>query len=285
MITVFLLFILAQTELPRAARIAWSHRHIVCLGIGENLRPMPTNLVNAQCPPLRMLDRWLPVDSYDSADRDRNRRLYGENSIRLDPTLIVLHFTVVDDAEAVMRIFSRPSTLMVGTQRPVTSLVSVHYMVDVDGTIFRLVPENRRTSGTYGVDHRAIAIEMIARDEQDLLSRPRQLLACFCLVDGLVKKYNLPLWSVISHQEVASGKLLLADYTDLADEVYPWFYPEPQFRYDPGQTTMAWCREFLLRKRKLWSRHPASGRKLRREQKKIPPKPPRRPFQGHVIGR
>ncbi len=280
-----LLLALAQLHLPRAANIAWSQRHIVCLGIGERLQPLPSSLVNAQCPPLRMTDRWLPVGAYSSADRDRNLRLYGENTIRLNPKFVVLHFTVVDDAEAVMRIFTRPSTLMVGTQRPVTSLVSVHYMVDLDGTITRLVPEDRRTSGTYGLDHRAIAIEMIARDEQDLLSRPRQLLSAFCLVDGLVKKYNLPLWNVISHQEVASGKLLLAEYTDLADDVYPWFYPEPQFRYDPGQTTMAWCREFLLRKRGLWSRHPASGRKLRREDKKSPKAPVRRPFQGHIIGR
>jgi hypothetical protein len=102
---------------------------------------------------------------------------------------------------------------------------------------------------------------MVAADEKDLLSRPVQLLSAFCLVDGLLKKYKLPVWAVLSHQEVAYGKVFLNDYTDLADTEYPYWYPKPSFRFDPGHTVMAWCREFLLRRRNMWTIHPASRRK------------------------
>ena len=133
-------------------------------------------------------------------------------------------------------------------------------LVDQKGKVYQLVPEDRRTTGSYGVDHRALAIEMVAKNEKDLMSRPMQLLAAFDLADSLLKKYDIPVWRVFSHQEVASGKLFLDEYTDLADTVYPYFYPKKDFRYDPGPTIMAWCREFLLRRRGLWEKHPASQR-------------------------
>jgi hypothetical protein len=260
MIGLLLMFALTLAPLPRAAGMAWKSRYILLMGISPEIPPLPSELADAGCPPLRLLDYSLPVSRYTSADLERNRRLYGENSVDLQPRYVVLHFTVVDDAADVLAGFHRPTALGVGNQRPVISLVSVHYMIDKDGAVLALVSEDRRASGTYGLDHRAIAIEMVARDQKDLLSRPVQLLSAFCLVDGLLKKYHLPVWAVLSHQDVAMGKLYLSDYTDVADTEYPYFYPKRSFRYDPGYTTMAWCREFLLRRRHTWQMHPASSR-------------------------
>ena len=234
-------------------------RYILTLGISPDAKPLPWSLNNASRPPQRLEKRLLPLEDYEAADSERNRRLYGEDTVVLKPTMVVMHFTVVDDAESIIYSFNRPTPLAVGNQRSVTSLVSVHYMVDVDGKIYQLAPEDRTTSGSYGVDHRALAIEMVAKDEADLMSRPLQLLSAFYLVDGLLKKHNIPVWRVFSHQEVACGKLFLSDYTDLADTVTPYFYPKPHFRYDPGSNVMAWCREFLLRQRGLWEQHPASS--------------------------
>jgi hypothetical protein len=249
---------LCLMPLPEQASRFWHLRSVLLLGIDPKLKPLPGELADAGCPPLRLEDHSLPVGRYLSADLERNRRLYGEGDVMLDPRYVVLHFTVLTDAGDVLSLFRRPSTLAVGNQPPVTSLVTVHYMVDKDGVVLSLVPEDRRTSGTYGLDHRALAIELVAADEKDLLSRPSQLLSAFCLVDGLLKKYDLPVWAVISHQEVALGEVFLSDYTDLADTESPYWYPKRSFRYDPGQTVMAWCREFLLRRRGLWQLHPAS---------------------------
>lgn len=260
MISLLFFFLLCNRDLGEHLEQAFEARYIILLNIPEGTKPLPWSLVNAARPKQKMKKRLLPLDYYEWADRDRNRRLYGEDTVFLKPTMVVLHFTVVDNAESVIRGFNRPTSLAVGNQRSVTSLVSVHYMVDKDGTIFYLAPENRTTSGTYGVDHRALAIEMVAKDEKDLMSRPLQLLSAFYLVDGLMRKHNIPVLKVFSHQEVAHGKLFLADYTDLADTVSPYCYPKPHFRYDPGPTVMAWCREFLLRQRGLWDEHPASQR-------------------------
>jgi N-acetylmuramoyl-L-alanine amidase len=259
MISVLFFLLFSSRDLNQHAVQAFHMRYILLLGISQEAKPLPWSLVNASRPPQRLKKRFLPMDLYETADRNRNRRLYGEDTVFLQPTMVVMHFTVVDDAESIIYSFERPSRLAVGNQEPVTSLISVHYMVDVDGTIFQLAPENRITSGTYGVDHRALAIEMVAKNEEDLMSRPLQLLSAFYLVDGLLKKHNIPVWRVFSHQEVASGKLFLSDYTDLADTLTPYFYPKPHFRYDPGANIMAWCREFLLRQRNLWKDHPASA--------------------------
>ena len=235
----------------------WRARYVFFLSMSEDRKALPWSLVNAAKPKWRLKNRLLPLERYESVDRARNLALYGENTTKLDPTMLVMHFTVIPTAEAVIRSFNRPSNLSVGGKR-FRSLVSVHYMVDVDGSVIKFAPENRITTGTYGVDHRALAIEMVAKNEEDLMSRPLQLLSAFHLANDLLKKYKLPVSRIFSHQEVAMGKLFLSDYTDLADNEYPYCYPESSFRYDPGPTVMAWCREFLLRERRQWSEHPAA---------------------------
>jgi len=260
LISLLFYFFLVHRDFKTHFHDALAARSYVLMNIPEGTKPLPWSLVNVDRPKQKMINRMLPLEYYEWADRDRNRRLYGEDTVYLQPTMVVLHFTVIDDAEAVIRAFSRPTTIAVGNQKSVTSLVSVHYMVDQQGRIYQLAPENRITTGSYGVDHRALAIEMVAKDEEDLMSRPMQLLNAFYLVDGLLRKHNIPVWRVYSHQEVASGKIFLSEYTDLADTEYPYWYPKPHFRYDPGPTVMAWCREFLLRQRDLWEKHPASKR-------------------------
>lgn len=250
--------LLGHRDLDQRLTAVLDHRSLFVLGIADNLKPLPWSMVNSGPPDRPLINRLLPLEYYENADRERNRRLYGYDSVRLKPTMVVLHFTVIDDAEAVINAFSRETGLAVGNQPSITSLVSVHYMVDKDGTIFKLAHDDRTTSGTYGVDYCALAIEMVAKDEADLMTRPIQLLATFHLVDRLLKKHKIPIWRVFSHQEVALGVVVLPEYRDRADTVHPWFYPKPHFRYDPGPQIMAWMREFLLRKHGLWQNHPAS---------------------------
>ena len=249
---------MTHRDLPDHAQSFLGGRSLIFLAADKKAPPMPWSMINSAPPKGRIRQRLLPLNQYKAADRRRNRRLYGVDSIDLFPTMLVMHFTVIPKAEDVMKIFLRPSDLIVGNQDPERSLVSVHYMVDVDGTVMQLAREDRITSGTYGVDHLALAIEMVAKDEADLKSRPIQLLAAFHLADTLTKRHNIPPWRVFSHEEVAFGKFFMADYTDLADTEYPYFYPKDSFRYDPGTDVMAWCREFLFRQRGLWEQHPAS---------------------------
>lgn len=260
MIGLLLALVLVNHQLDDHALMAWRSRYVLLLGIPEKTKSLPWSMINTPPPHQKIEKRLLPLQYYEDADRERNRRLYGVNSIRLNPSMVVLHYTVIDDQESVIRGFLRPSRIAVGNQQPVTSLISVHYIVDIDGSVTQLAPEDRTTSGTYGVDHLALAVEIVAKDEADLMGRPLQLLSAFHLVDSLLKKHDIPITRVFSHQEIACGKLFLSEYTDLADTESPYCYPEPHFRYDPGPTVMAWCREFLLRQRGLWEDHPASER-------------------------
>lgn len=179
-----------------------------------------------------IVDWLLPYASWEQKDRNYFRRNYGENQLALEPSMIVMHYTVIPSAEDTYAALSRKK-------------VTVHFMINTDGTVYRLLPTNRRCSGAYGVDHVAISIEMVARTESDLLSRSRQVFSSFCLVRHLMEQYDIPLKHVVAHYEVGEGKKRVPQYTDLYDTVYPNSYPPSEMRTDPGPTYMAWLRSYL----------------------------------------
>lgn len=80
--------------------------------------------------------------------------------------------------------------------------VSTHLIIDKDGKVYQLLPFNRRCTGAYGVNHKAISIEMIASTEPDLLSRSQQVWSSFCVVRDLMKRYNIGPQGIIAHYEV-----------------------------------------------------------------------------------
>ena len=177
-------------------------------------------------------DWLLPYGEWESKDRTYFLRNYGQNRLDLKPSMIVMHYTVVPTAELTIRALTNKR-------------VSVHFMVDTDGTVYRLLPTDRRCTGAYGVDHLALSIEMVARTEADLLSRTRQVFSSFCLVRHLMQEHAIPARQVIAHYEVSEGRKRVPEYTDLHDHVYSDRYPPGETRLDPGPTYMAWLRAYL----------------------------------------
>ena len=177
-------------------------------------------------------DWLLPYREWESKDRSYFLRNYGQNRLDLKPSMIVMHYTVVPTAETTMTALTNKK-------------VSVHFMVDTDGTVYRLLPTDRRCTGAYGVDHMALSIEMVARTESDLLSRTRQVFSSFCLVRHLMQEHNITAKQVIAHYEVSEGKRRVPEYTDLHDTVFPDRYPPAEARLDPGPTYMSWLRAYL----------------------------------------
>ena len=86
---------------------------------------------------------------------------------------------------------------------------------------------------------------MVAADQEDLLSRPRQVFASFCLVHWLMKRYQIPVTRVSSHFEVSLGWIVFPEFTDRADPVWRFCYPFQSFRYDPGTRYMGMLRRYL----------------------------------------
>ncbi|MBN9417548.1 MAG: N-acetylmuramoyl-L-alanine amidase [Candidatus Eremiobacteraeota bacterium] len=187
----------------------------------------------------------LPYQEWTEEYREYFQRHSHDPRVELQPTLICMHYTVVDDAQAVWNGFARGCNMSNGNKGTIFGHVSTHLIIDKDGTVYQLLPFNRRCTGAYGVNHRAISIEMIAMTEGDLLSRVQQVWSSFCVVRDLMKRYNIGPQGVIAHYEVAQGVSVVPDYLDYNDPDCPDRYPAKYFRSDPGPTYMSWLRSYL----------------------------------------
>lgn len=116
------------------------------------------------------------------------------------PKMVVLHWTVIPTLEGSFRAFNNPT---LPNWRPalenVSGLnVSSHFLVDRDGTIYRLMPETTMARHTIGLNHCAIGIENVGGGK-DLPLTKAQLKSNIYLVEYLASKYDIEY--VIGHQE------------------------------------------------------------------------------------
>jgi N-acetyl-anhydromuramyl-L-alanine amidase AmpD len=197
----------------------------------------------------RLVEWMLPYQDWE----EEYRRYFWVNyrDARLTfvprPTAIVMHYTAVDSALAVYKGFVRGARMSHGDSGLVFGHPSVHLMIDRDGTIYQLLPLDRRATGAYGVNHVALQIEMVAANEAQLLARKEMIWSSFCLVRYLMREYQIPLSKVYAHYEVSIGRSLVPEYTAANDTQYPDGYPAENARTDPGTTYMSWLRTYLLK--------------------------------------
>ncbi len=131
-------------------------------------------------------------------------RHYGFDSHELDnPKVIVQHITVTDDFESVYNTFAANTPDVELKELPG---VCSHYVVDTDGTIYRLVPESIMCRHTVGLNYTSIGIENVARTDADLLGNRRQLRASRRLTRWLQCRHDIGLDDVIGHNESLSSR-------------------------------------------------------------------------------
>jgi N-acetyl-anhydromuramyl-L-alanine amidase AmpD len=132
---------------------------------------------------------------------------YGEEAedITIEPRIIVLHWTAVDDLERCFAIFDRE---LLGESRPglgTTNEVNVssHFLVDRDGSVFRLMPETWMARHVIGLNSSAIGVENVggAQGVDDLTNA--QIEANIRLVRYLVGKFPTIRY-LIGHMEYRS---------------------------------------------------------------------------------
>ncbi len=116
------------------------------------------------------------------------------------PRMIVLHWTAIPSLKKSFEAFNRPT---LPNWRPdiesVSGLnVSAHFLVDQDGTIYQLMPENIMARHVIGLNHCAIGIENVGGTDDMPLTK-KQLAANIYLVKQLASKY--PIEYVIGHHE------------------------------------------------------------------------------------
>lgn len=178
----------------------------------------------AQAEPLKFdRSRARPLASWKTQIAQYSERHYGESSWELQPTCIVLHYTAMPNF---------PWNLVRdGSFNGETPGLACHYVIDGD-KIWEILPPNVRSRGAYGINHRAINIEMMALDEHDLAAKPKTLATCRKLVKQLMTEYAINKSHVYSHEQVATmNRKVVPEALDLVNGA-------PYDKIDPGEANM-----------------------------------------------
>lgn len=131
------------------------------------------------------------------------------------PDMIVLHYTGMPTGEAALERLRDPA-----------AKVSSHYLVEEDGRVFRLVPEERRAwhagvsswKGDHDINGRSIGVEIVnPGHEFGYRAFPEaQIAAVIALLDDIRSRWTVEDGFIVGHSDVAP------DRKDDPGELFPW---------------------------------------------------------------
>ena len=164
-------------------------------------------------------------------------RHYSVETWSIVPTAIVLHYTASSDFPLNL-IESR-------TFQGEVPGVASHFVIDEANGVavaYQLLPLEVMSRATFGANFCSISIEMVARNEEDLLGKKALLDKAISLVRELMKRYDISLERVYGHSEIDA--LLAAnphgEFHD--DTIEGAFTPR---KIDPGARVMCLVRASL----------------------------------------
>jgi N-acetylmuramoyl-L-alanine amidase len=151
----------------------------------------------------------------------------------IKPIMVVLHWTVIPTVEQTFDVFNK--SRLPGARKEIAKVsslnVSSQFVIDRDGTVFRLLPDTIFARHVIGLNYCAIGVENIGSNKNPLTAA--QLIANEELIRYLKRKY--PIQYVIGHYEYTRFK-----GTDLWKESNPTYNTE---KTDPGVDFMKRIRE------------------------------------------
>ena len=161
---------------------------------------------------------------------------YGlvQQSPTIVPKMVVLHWTVIPTLAKSFEAFDNPKLPNWRPEIAAASALNVssQFLVDRDGTIYRLMPETTMARHVIGLNYCAIGVENVGGTEDAPLTKA-QLKANIWLVKYLKSKYEIEY--VIGHYE----------YTDFVNSPL-WKEKDDSYRTektDPGRDFMAKVRK------------------------------------------
>lgn len=198
---------------------------------------LSTLLAEVQAQTFRIFEKPIIFDEERerlSLEYLKNRHGIEKETATIVPTMVVVHWTAVYSLESTFDVFN---PVHLGGRPELTSAsnlnVSAHFLVDRDGTIFRLLPDTTFARHTIGLNYTAIGIENIGGPEAPLTKA--QVKANADLIRYLNKKYKLTY--VIGHHEYYAFQ-----GTPLWKESDPNYLTQKQ---DPGPKFMKKLRKKL----------------------------------------
>jgi N-acetyl-anhydromuramyl-L-alanine amidase AmpD len=178
--------------------------------------------------------KWSPERERLTLEYRRRHSDRDAKDLTIEPHVIVLHYTDGDSAKATRAYFDnvRIEAGRKDLARAGAVNVSSHFLVDRDGTIYRLQPETRFARHCIGLNHIAIGIENVGDGDKHPLT-DAQVAADAALVRDLATRY--PITHLFGHYEVMKlhGSPLYVE----RDASYHNDKP------DPGERFMAAVRE------------------------------------------
>jgi N-acetylmuramoyl-L-alanine amidase len=178
-----------------------------------------------------IIDRPIPFDEERVRLTLAYRRQHVDPEaadITIEPKVIVLHYTAGGSAKGTFEYFSG-NHMEAGRAKLAAAgdvNVSSHFLVDRDGTIYRLVPETRMARHCIGLNHVAIGVENVG-DEHKWPLTEAQVDADARLVRYLASRF--PITHLVGHGEAArlEGKI----YFQERDPRYRNVKPDPGPRF------------------------------------------------------
>ncbi|MCS5491677.1 N-acetylmuramoyl-L-alanine amidase [Algoriphagus limi] len=165
----------------------------------------------------------------------RDRHGLDQETATIEPQMVVVHWTAIDNIEVTFDVFDSPT---LGGREDLTGAsnlnVSSQFLIDRDGTIFRLLPDTTFARHTIGLNYCAIGIENVGGPDAPLTDE--QLIANEQLIRYLSKKYPA-IDYVIGHHEY-----------QLFQDTPLWKEADPDYRTvktDPGDAFMNKLRKNL----------------------------------------
>jgi len=154
------------------------------------------------------------------------------DSRRAPPDAVILHFTGMQTGQAALERMCDPA-----------AKVAAHYMVEEDGRVFRLVPEERRAwhagqsywRGERDLNAASIGIEIV-NPGHEWGYRPfpdDQIEAVIGLLDAIRGRWSIPNARILGHSDVAPARKTdpgeLFPWKRLAEAGHGlWYEPEPE---------------------------------------------------------
>lgn len=189
-----------------------------------------------------ILENYRGVPNRDLAEWKReiaeySKRHYGVETWRLEPTAIVLHYT----AGSTFPLNLIESSEFMGEAPGVAS----HFVIDEargDGVVYQLLPLDVMSRATFGANFCSISIEMVARDEADLLGKKALLETAISLVRNLMDRYGIPVSRVYGHAEIDAFLAENPKGEFFDNTIEGAFVPRKR---DPGTAVMAIVRKAL----------------------------------------
>ncbi len=145
------------------------------------------------CSSVQIVDKPIDFDEQRkelSLEYMKDRYLLEQSEPTIRPQMVVVHWTAIPTLGKSFEAFKEP--LLPNSRSDITSAgalnVSSHFLIDQDGTIYRLMPETWMARHVIGLNHCAIGIENVGGTKDVPLTR-KQLKSNVRLVKYLKEKY------------------------------------------------------------------------------------------------